>query len=219
MPEFLSHAPYLGIIVMLVLTGMGLPVPEEVIVIGAGVASSYNQLNPWRAFAACLTGALIGDGVMYAIGYHWGHGIFREHPRVVRFMTPAREERMEHLIRKHGLKVFFLARFLVGLRAPVYLTAGILRVPFRRFLLVDACSATAVIGLFFSLSYHYGQSIEKWIRGGQLWLTILAVSGALIGAGIYFWRRRRLIGRAKRAALRPPQAPAEGVAPVGETRS
>jgi len=52
-----------------------------------------------------------------------------------------------------------------------------------------------------------------------LWLTILAVSAALIGAGVYFWRRRRLIGRAKRAASRPPQAPAEGVAPVGETRS
>ncbi|MHC4180077.1 MAG: DedA family protein, partial [Planctomycetota bacterium] len=128
MPEFLlSHGPllaYVGIAVFLMLTGAGLPIPEEVFIIAAGVASSYGKLDPWLALSACLFGALAGDCIMYWIGYHFGRSVVREHPWWARFVKPEREAQMERMIHKHGLKVFFLARFLVGLRSPVYLTAG-----------------------------------------------------------------------------------------------
>lgn len=205
MAEFLlSQGPllaYVGIVVFLMLTGAGLPVPEEVFIIAAGVASShYEELNPWLAMSACLFGALAGDCIMYWIGYHFGRNVLREHAWWARFVKPEREAQVERMINKHGLKVFFLARFLVGLRSPVYLSAGILRVPFRRFLMIDLFCASVVIGLFFSLSYRYGTAITGWIRGAEVGLWVIVVL-VLIGVGVYYyyWRRRAR----KQAQLEP----------------
>lgn len=187
MEAFLDHSSYLGIIIVLVLTGSGLPIPEEVPIIAAGVASSVGTLEPWRAFAACLVGALLGDCVIYGIGYHFGHGLIKEHPRFAHLLHAEREAKIERMIRQHGLKVFFLARFMVGIRAPVYLTAGILRMSFRRFLLVDAFCATSVVGLFFWLSYAYGDSIRRWIVTSERIATVVAI--AVVAIGIYLWRK------------------------------
>ena len=38
----------------------------------AGIAAASGRVDPWGALAACLVGALVGDCIMYAIGYHFG---------------------------------------------------------------------------------------------------------------------------------------------------
>jgi len=188
-----EHASYLGIIAVLVLTGSGLPVPEEVPIIIAGIASYHGQLNPWLALASCFVGALLGDCVMYAIGYHFGHNVLRDHPWFARFLKPEREAHIEEMLSQHGWKVFFLARFLVGLRSPVYLTAGILRISFRRFLIVDLFCAGIVICTFFGLSYVFAERITDWfqrIRNAEVAITVLIVA-AVVGVILYFYLRRR----------------------------
>jgi membrane protein DedA with SNARE-associated domain len=183
-----------------VLTGCGLPVPEEVPIIAAGVASSAGSLNPWAAFGSCIIGALLGDCVMYSIGYHFGHGLAKRHPRFAHLLHADREAKIEEMMRRHGLKVFFISRFVVGLRSPIYLTAGILRISFRRFLLIDALCATSVVGTFFWLSHRYGDHIRKWILRSEIAVTV-AVVMAVIATGIYFWRRRRRSLLATQAAV------------------
>ncbi len=86
--------------------------------------------------------------------------------------------------------MFFVARFLVGLRTPVYLTAGILRVSFKRFFLIDLFCATMVVGTFFGLTYWFGQLIPQLVHKAQLGLTIVVVVG-LSGVALYLWRRHR----------------------------
>jgi membrane protein DedA with SNARE-associated domain len=76
------------------------------------------------------------------------------------------------------------------LRTPVYLTAGILRVSFKKFLLFDLVCATAVVGSFFALTYYFGEDIAHWLKDVEVLLTI----GAVIIAGcvaFYLWRRYR----------------------------
>jgi membrane protein DedA with SNARE-associated domain len=187
----LDHISYLGIIVVLVLTGTGLPIPEEVPIIAAGVASSVGTLHPWWAFLACLVGALLGDAVLYAIGYHFGRSLITRHPRFAHLLHADHEAKIEQMIRRHGLKVFFLARFMVGIRGPVYLTAGILRMSFRRFVLIDAFCATAVVGSFFGLSYAYGEQVAGWIRESEIGLTVLVAVAAVAVACVLLWRRFR----------------------------
>jgi membrane protein DedA with SNARE-associated domain len=190
MTELLGNGSYLAIIVVLILTGAGLPIPEEVPIITAGILASHDALDPWLAAGACLIGALLGDCVMYWIGYHFGRTVLREHHRWAHFMHAEREARIEQMIQRHGLKVLFLARFLVGLRSPVYLSAGVLRMPFRRFFLMDLICATAVIGLFFSLSYYYGTTITRAIQGVEYLLTAIVIV-ALLGVSLFLWRRHR----------------------------
>ena len=159
----LGHGSYFAIILLLILTGLGLPVPEEVAIIAAGVMASHQQMNPSLAWMSCMIGVLVGDLVVYGIGRHFGRSFVREHPWWARFVDAKREAQIERMI-QHGLKVFFLARFLVGLRSPVYLAAGVLRMPLRRFLLIDLFCAQRRRWHFFLLSFYFGQTIVLWIR-------------------------------------------------------
>ena len=168
---FLSHGSYLGLIAILVLTGTGLPIPEEVPVIAAGVLSAHGQLEPWLAFFSCLIGALGGDCAMYWIGRHFGRNVVREHRWWAHFVKPEREAQLERTLKDHDIKVFFVARFLVGIRSPVYLAAGVLRMPFRRFIIIDLFCATTVIGVVFGLSYYFGAPILRWIRNTEYILS------------------------------------------------
>jgi len=189
------HGSYLGIILFLTLIGCGLPIPEEVPIITAGVLSSSGQLDPRLAFLACLIGAVMGDSVMYAIGHHFGHKLVRIHPRLAQLVHAEEEEKFEYLIKRHGLKVLFVARFLVGVRSPVYLSAGVLRVGYLRFLVMDLLCASVVIGLFFGLSYAYGHHVVQWVRQAELWLTIVVLLAIAIVAGSFYWRGRKRVNR------------------------
>jgi membrane protein DedA with SNARE-associated domain len=175
MIEFLlAPSSYLAIFLVLVVAGSGFPVPEEVPVIAAGILSANGTLDPVVAFFCCLLGAIGGDCVMYWVGYHFGRSVLRDHQWWARFITPAREAKIEQKFRRHGLKVFFVARFLVGLRSPVYLTAGILRVSFRRFFLIDLICATAVVGTFFGLTYLFGKHVAELAN------SIAALAGVVV---------------------------------------
>lgn len=191
---FIHQASYLGIVAFLALIGFGLPIPEEVPIILAGLASAAGSLDPWLAFACCVVGALVGDCIMYAIGYHFGHGLAKKHPRFAQLLHAEREATIEEMMRRHGLKVFFVARFMVGLRSPIYLTAGILRISFKRFLLIDSICAALVVGAFFWLSFFFGEPIRKWIFQFDIAVTVAVLVG-LAAVGIYFWRRQRSLAR------------------------
>ena len=184
-----DHVTYTSIIVFLVLTGCGLPIPEEVPIILAGVVSSQGELVPLWAFFSCLVGALIGDSIMYAIGYHFGHNLMKKHPRIGKFLGAQREEYFEKAIQKHSFKVLLLARFMVGVRGPVYLAAGVVRMSFLRFIICDLVCATLVVGLFFGLSYRYGQDVLELVRDAEATFTVLVLLS--LGIAYLWWSRRR----------------------------
>ena len=67
----------LGIVLLLSLTGLGLPIPEEVVVVTAGFLSHNGEIFNWQyAYWSCLGGALTGGMSVYCIGRYLGHGFF-----------------------------------------------------------------------------------------------------------------------------------------------
>jgi len=203
---FMQYGSYLGIFVFLVLTGCGMPIPEEVAIVLAGVLSATGELNVWRAFAVCLAGAIVGDSIMYYIGYRWGHNLFQLHPQLARLVHAEREASLELMIERHGLKVLILARFLVGIRGPAYIAAGALRIPYRRFLWCDLIAATLVVSLFFWAAYAFGEEVTQLLRDAE-WTLTLAIGGvaAVLAIG---WVIRRyaswLWNRAASDSTTPP---------------
>jgi membrane protein DedA with SNARE-associated domain len=186
---------YLGIILYMVLTGCGFPMPEEVAIIAGGALAANGQLHWGLTLGSLLIGAQLGDCVMYYIGYHFGRRLLEQNRFWNRLITPEREKKVEELLKKHGIKVLLGARFLVGLRGPMYITAGILKVPFRWFVLADLFCATLVVTIFFALSYFYGAQVVKAIHQGEGWLTIAVVTAAIIAGGIGLWwylRRKKI---------------------------
>ena len=187
----LSDASYLWVIIFLILTGCGLPIPEEVGIIAAGVWAADGAMQFWLGLLACLFGCIVGDSIMYAIGYWFGKGVLRQHPMFAGFLTPQRERHIERLILRRGATVLFTARFLVGVRGPVYLTAGILHFPYRRFLLIDLVCATIVVSLFYSLAWYFGPDIITWIRTAEEGITVAIITALVMGAVLFWIHHRR----------------------------
>ena len=181
---------YLGIIVFLVLTGCGMPIPEEVAFVVAGVLSAEGSLHWPTALASCLVGAILGDSVMYAIGRRWGDSLLNAHPRFAWMLQAKREKQFEQAVAQHAFKVMLLSRFLVGIRGPVYVAAGAVHVPYRRFLAIDVLCATLVVTTFFSLAYAFGDSVLGWIRDAEITATI-AVLLVVAGVGLILYLRSR----------------------------
>src|SRR3954466_13806900 len=188
--SLLHPSSYLGFFIFIALTGCGLPIPEEAAIVVAGVFSSQDQLD-WRiAFAVCLAGAVVGDSCMYAIGYRWGHGLFTAHPRFAKLFATENDQQFQKAVEAHALKVMLVARFLVGVRAPVYVMTGIVRLPFRRFLVYDIISASLVVGVVFGLSYLFGEQVADWVRHAEKRATIVVVLIVAAVLGILYYRYR-----------------------------
>src|SRR3954470_5417612 len=191
--SLLHPSSYIGFFLFIALTGCGLPIPEEAAIVVAGVLSSQNQLD-WRiAFAVCLAGAVVGDSFMYAIGYRWGHGIFTSHPRFAKLFASENEQQFQKAVEAHALKVMLLARFLVGIRAPVYVMTGVVRLPFRRFLLYDFISASLVVSVVFGLSYVFGEHVSEWVRHAEIRATIIVVLVIITLVAIVYYRHREQV--------------------------
>ena len=99
----LGDASYIWVIIFLILTGCGLPIPEEVGIIAAGVWAADGAMNFWLGLGACLIGCIIGDSIMYYIGYRFGKSILREHPAFTGFLTPEREKKDRGIDTPQGL--------------------------------------------------------------------------------------------------------------------
>jgi membrane protein DedA with SNARE-associated domain len=186
---------YFGIVLFLVLTGCGMPVPEEVAIVLAGVLSAEEKLYWGWALLACLVGALLGDSVMYFIGRRFGETLLSAHPRIYKLLGAEREKRFEDAIERHAFKVMLLARFMVGVRGPVYLAAGVIKMPFRKFIMIDLVCATLVVSCVFGLSYAFGAGVLSWIRDAEWTLTITIALVSII-AGVYLYWNRKSIAKA-----------------------
>ncbi|TWT90796.1 Inner membrane protein YohD [Pseudobythopirellula maris] len=182
-----GHLGYLGIVAFLALCGCGIPVPEEAPLVLAGVLSSNGTLNPTLAFGSCLLGALLGDSVMYGLGRHFGHEWLTKHPSVSRFINAEKEEKLEHVVQRHGFKVVVLTRFLIGVRGPVYYAAGAAKVPYLRFLLWDLVAASIVVSAVFGLSYYYGERIAELVGDAERAATLVVLLVLLVG-GFFLYR-------------------------------
>jgi membrane protein DedA with SNARE-associated domain len=187
---------YFGIFLFIALTGCGMPLPEEVAIVVAGVLSAQETLQWGWAFAACLAGALVGDSLMYLIGYYGGRRLLYAHPRFAKLLGAEREVRFEQAIQRHAFKVMLLSRFLVGVRGPVYLAAGIVRLPFRVFVICDLICATLVVGFFFGLAFAFGPAVRDWIRNGEIWVTVIVLLLVIAIGGLLYYRNRDMIYRA-----------------------
>ncbi len=192
---------YLGLFAFIVLTGFGLPLPEELAVVTAGLMSATGQLDTVPALLVCMVAALLGDSAVYAMGafarHHAGERVRWWFPTV----SPERLQRTRELLHRHGFKVLLVARFLVGLRFAVYLAVGASRMSFARFLLVDSVCVVAVVGSFFALSHQlgqrYGDAVFETIHTGHVIVTAVVVAVLVVAFFVVRWRT----GRAARASL------------------
>jgi membrane protein DedA with SNARE-associated domain len=193
--ELLARSTYTGILVTLLLGSLGVPIPEEMPIAAAGILSHEGLARWWLALPVCLLGVLSGDVVLYWVGRHWGEHVLAW--RVVRWvLTPAREDALVTAYREHAMKTVAMARHVVGLRAAAFLTAGIARVPFWKFLVADAGAAAVSVPFVFGLAYFFTDQIYAIladVHRVERWAALAALVGLVAGVVVYVVRLNRRV--------------------------
>ncbi|HEV8437167.1 MAG TPA: DedA family protein [Methylomirabilota bacterium] len=193
--SILAYSPYVGILTALCLGSLGAPIPEEIPIITAGVLARQEVVRWWVALPLCLAGVLSGDIVLYWAGRHWGEHVLDLWP-IRHLVDRKRRQRLAAAYRKNGLIIVFAARHVMGLRAAAFLTAGIARIPFWKFLAADAAAAGYVVPLGFGLAYLFADRVDKLLRNVyrlDRWIAVIALVTLAAWVGFVVWRRSRKI--------------------------
>jgi membrane protein DedA with SNARE-associated domain len=191
--QLIGKLGYLGIALILILGGLGLPIPEEAPIILAAVLSRNDQMTWPLAIASCLAGVLIGDMVVYSLGYFYGEKVL-SFPLTRRLLTRGREAQIKGYFHRHGFKILVSGRFVPGFRTAAYLTAGILKLPPVKLLLTDLVAASLSTFFMFGLGYAFAHQIQKGIREVQQWVTVLLALSVAIFLLIRYYRARNRSG-------------------------
>jgi len=156
---FVEHFPYVGIFLLLVLGDIGLPFPEDATLILSGFLIAQKVMKLLPTLLVVYSGLLLTDFSLYWVGKKYGRRVV-EHKRFRRIISFERLSRLEEKFKKWGIFVVFIGRHFLGIRAQIFLAAGVMRMPALKFLMADAASAILTITLMVGIGYLGGNSIQ-----------------------------------------------------------
>ena len=194
METFLESWGYLGVFVGILLTGLGFPMPEELpVVLGGALAGGFAGGNTtiywWIMLPVCIVGVVIGDSFLYGIGRFWGAKLV-DRPFVKKhLLTPEKLASITENFHKYGIKILLFARLTPGIRAPIFLTAGIVRLPLSRFLLADGIYAVPGVSLLFVLGYFFTNKMVQIVKGDLELVKNIIILVVVLGVAGYFTYR------------------------------
>src|SRR3954454_13366752 len=167
---------------ILLLCGLGLPIPEDISLISAGYMAHRGTVNVNTVFLVCFASVLAGDTLAFVLGTFFGARVLAsKHFR--RFFTPRKQIRVRAYFRKYGSKVIFVGRFLPGLRFSIFFSAGTLGVRPPVFLVYDSLAALLSVPTLVYAAWFFGEHIDKvarWARRSEYGILLGAAAAVLL---------------------------------------
>jgi len=175
---YIEHFTYAGLLLVLILCGLGLPVPEDVALLAGGFLAHRGVTRYPITLLVSFIGVIIGDNTLFYVGRKFGSS-FIAYLGFGRPKSQRQIERLRRFMARNGHMAVLYARFLAGFRALVYLTAGSLGVVSpARFFFYDSLGALISVPIVVSLGYLFGTQIESIIHylGGFeniVWIVVV----------------------------------------------
>jgi membrane protein DedA with SNARE-associated domain len=214
----LSEPGYLAPFLVLVLCGFGLPVPEEITMLGAGFLLYQGEVDAAPIIAVCFAGTLLGDSVPFMVGRRFGRRALRN-KAIRRAVHPERLRAIERRFDRQGPLAVFVCRFIPGLRLPTWFTAGSLGMPYLKFIAFDGLGAAILTPTLILLGRESGEQLaELEARIDDLHQILGFVVLALVAILLsHLWISRRWQGQPRRtpdsARAKGAEAPPDGDRP------
>lgn len=176
--NFYSTFGYFSVFGMLLLCGFGVPIPEDISILAGGIITGLGYGNVHIMCAISFSGVIIGDLIVYFIGRRFGEKIFSK-KFGKRILEHGWYEKIVKSFNDNGKMVLFTARFMPGLRTPIFLTAGITKfVGFTTFIMIDAFAALISVPLWNYLGFYSASNRElllKWIKDTKIAIFIILI--------------------------------------------
>lgn len=180
---------YLAPFLILLFAGCGLPIPEEVTMVGSGFLVFRGEVEFVPIVLTCYVATLLGDSIPYWLGRRYGMSALR-YRWVAKVIHPERMTLLEDRFARHGNWAVFTCRFLPGVRLPGWFMAGTLGMSYPRFLILDGLGAALMTPLWVALGRAAGERIDRlestvqdlhhWLGFGVLALVVTLAIAFLV---------------------------------------
>ncbi|WP_326584263.1 DedA family protein [Streptomyces sp. NBC_00487] len=206
--EWLETVPplsiYLLVGLVIGLESLGIPLPGEIILVSSALlASQHGEIDPFVLGACATAGAIIGDSIGYAIGRKGGRPLLAKlNRRFPKHFSESNIAVAERSFDRWGMWAVFFGRFIALLRIFAGPLAGVLQMPYWRFLVANVLGGILWAGGTTAVIYYVGVVAEAWLKRFSWLGLVLAV---LIGVGSMLVIKRK----AKKAAEKAEETEGE----------
>ena len=199
------------IVVVLFLSGIGFPLPEDVPLTLAGF-TTYKQANDVfvfshyvRTFLMGCTPILLGDILAYTLGKRFGLTL-RERFRVIRYLVnDQRLARVENWFKHYGSFTVFLGRQVAGVRFVTFFTSGSMKVPLLHFVFFDFLGCLVSIPVWLTLGTLASRYGQVWLKAAMHKVSGIFIVVTLAAfVGLFLFAKIRGQKKAKAAASSAP---------------
>jgi membrane protein DedA with SNARE-associated domain len=201
---------YVGIFFLLMLGIVGLPIPDETLMVYCGFLISKGTLHPAGVAIAAVAGSWCGITVSYLLGRTLGLGVVHRFGKYMH-LNEERLEKVHHWFRRAGHWALFVGYYIAGVRHFTAIVAGTSRLEFRTFALYAWSGGLVWVGVFLTLGYVLGENwraIAEAIHRDLLWasLVILGIAGIVLLIR-WKWRKGRAPGDVASTPVSPQERP------------
>lgn len=187
-----QHAHWL-IFGALMLAGLNIPVSEDLmIILSATLAATAVPENTYILFLAVFLGCYLSDWVCYWIGRGLGPKLWKISWFAKRFSIQ-KVEKIETYYQKYGFWTLLIGRLIpFGVRNALFLTAGLGRMSFPKFLISDGIACMFSNTLLFWLAYSVGKNYQvllEQLKRFNIFLFCLFAVAVIIGVWYKRWKK------------------------------
>lgn len=186
---WISKYGYAGIFGLLSFGFVGLPVPDETLLIACGALIAQGKLEWIAAWLSALAGSMCGISVSYTIGRLAGPGFVRRWGRYVHF-TEERQHRVQAWFDRLGHWVLTFGYFIPGARHFTALVAGMTEVRYRTFASYAYPGAFLWVSTFVGLGFYLGDNWRGVLALIHRSLLALTIAGCVVALIVFLVHRR-----------------------------
>ncbi len=183
---------YITLFLLLMGGAIGLPIPEDIPVLLAGILVHQERARLDVVFPVAYTAIVLGDLLIYSVGRTLGTSMTKKGWLRMR-LSESQLRRVKYNLDKRSLIMIFVARHLFYVRTLTFLSCGALKMNIWRFLISDMAAALIsvplVLGLGYFASEHYDAAVAL-LKQAKAWSLVLVV--VIVIALIFYARRKGL---------------------------
>jgi len=158
-----------------------------IVTVTAGLMSSLGLMNFYIVYIIVVAGDLTGDGLYYSIG-RWGRRPLERWGKYIG-MHPEKIEQIEKHFNEHGGKTLIAAKLSHAVGGIVLVSAGIARIPFRKFIFFNFWATLPKSLVLILIGYYFGDTymkLQKFVDSA--WVGTFSI--AILMFVIYMFLRR-----------------------------
>lgn len=181
---------YFAIFLLLMVGIVGLPVPDETLLVLVGLLVLKGTLHPLTAFLCAWGGSVCGISMSYLLGRFGGALLIQRYGARLHY-SEDRVRRVQSWFNHGGKWLLLIGYYVPGVRHLIAFVAGSSRLRPPIFCLFAYSGAFLWVLTFMGIGYFFGKEWQTW--SGEIHLYIgVGTAMALLLAAIYFWRRGKI---------------------------